>query len=196
LDTRLAEIALNRQKNALDAIRYDRAVRSDLRELLVNPEAIETPHLESEIQWIQKLNESQQEAVKAALSTSNFLVVEGPPGTGKTTFITEMILQTLQQNSETRILLSSQTHVAIDNVLERIQSQNPQLKLIRIGDRARVSQGVHSLLLEEQMEKWREEAIAKGKRFIEDRSAQRNISIPKLELATQFKEFKSILLQL
>lgn len=195
LDTRLAEIALNRQKNALDAIRYARAVRSDFRELLVNPEAIETPHLESEIQWIQKLNESQQEAVIAALSTSNFLVVEGPPGTGKTTFITEMILQTLQQNSEARILLSSQTHVAIDNVLERIQAQNPKLKLIRIGDRARVAEGVHSLLLEEQMEHWREEAIAKGKTFIEDRAAQRNISLPDIELATQFQELKTLVLQ-
>lgn len=195
-DTRLAEIALNRQKKALDAIRYDRAVRSDLRELLVNPDAIEKPNLDTEIKWIQNLNESQQEAVKAALSTPDFLVVEGPPGTGKTTFITEVILQTLQQNSETRILLSSQTHVAIDNVLERIQAQNPKLKLIRIGDRNRVAEGVHSLLLEEQMERWRENAIATGQSFIQDWSARRNISLPDLELATQFKDLKSIVIQL
>jgi len=46
-DTRLAEIALNRQKSALDAIRYDRAVRSDLRNLLVNPNEIQVPTLET-----------------------------------------------------------------------------------------------------------------------------------------------------
>ncbi|MFB2979792.1 AAA domain-containing protein [Microseira sp. BLCC-F43] len=175
-DTRLAEIALNRQKSALDAIRYDRAVRSDLRELLVNPEAIQAPTLDAEIEFIQNLNESQKEVVKAALSTQDFLLVQGPPGTGKTTFITEVILQTLQQNSLARILLSSQTHVALDNALERIQAKNPNLKLIRIGNHERVSDGVYSLLLEEQMEKWRSEAIAKGQTFLADWSVRSGIS--------------------
>ena len=36
-DTRAAEVALNRQKNALDAIRFDQGVRPDIRQLLVNP---------------------------------------------------------------------------------------------------------------------------------------------------------------
>lgn len=74
-DTRLAEIALNRQKSALDAIRYDRAVRSDLRELLVNPGEINAPTSDIEVQFIQVLNASQKEVVKAALSTQDFLLV-------------------------------------------------------------------------------------------------------------------------
>lgn len=195
-DTRLAEIALNRQKSALDAIRYDRAVRSDLRELLVNPEEIQAPTLDAEIEFIQNLNESQKEVVKAALSTQNFLLVQGPPGTGKTTFITEVILQTLQQNSLARILLSSQTHVALDNALERIQAKNPNLKLIRIGNHERVSDGVYSLLLEEQMEKWREEAIAKGQKFLAHWSARSGISQQDLETAVLFQELRNIALKL
>jgi serine/threonine protein kinase len=127
-DTRLAENALNRQKNALDAVRYDRAVRSDLRNLLINPDEIQVPTLESEVQFVQDLNESQKEVVRSALSMQDFLLVQGPPGTGKTTFITEVILQTLQKNPDARVLLSSQTHVALDNALERIQTKNPNLK--------------------------------------------------------------------
>jgi superfamily I DNA and/or RNA helicase/serine/threonine protein kinase len=195
-DTRLAEIALNRQKSALDAIRYDRAVRSDLRNLLVNPDEIQIPTLESEIQFIQDLNESQQEVVKSALSMQDFLLVQGPPGTGKTTFITEVILQTLRQNPEARILLSSQTHVALDNALERIQAKNPNLKLIRIGNHERVSEGVHSLLLEEQMEKWREDALAKGRDFLATWSANNGISQEDLEKAVLFQELKNIVLSL
>lgn len=61
------------------------------------------------------------------------MIVQGLPGTGKTTFITEVILQTIQQNPDVRILLSSQTHVALDNALERIQAENPNLKLVRIA---------------------------------------------------------------
>ncbi|MBD2248377.1 serine/threonine-protein kinase [Nostoc sp. FACHB-888] len=195
-DTRLAEIALNRQKNALDAIRYDRAVRSDLRELLANPQEIQAPALDIEIKFIQFLNESQKEVVKAALSTQDFLLVQGPPGTGKTTFITEVILQTLQQNPEARILLSSQTHVALDNALERIQEKNSNLKLIRIGNHERVSEGVYSLLLEEQMAKWRENAIAQGQQFLANWSARSGISQQDLEKAVLFQELKNIALNL
>ena len=195
-DTRLAEIALNRQKSALDAIRYDRAVRSDLRNLLVKPDEIQVSTLEPKIQFIQNLNESQKEVVRSALSMQDFLLVQGPPGTGKTTFITEVILQTLQQNPEARILLSSQTHVALDNALERIQTKNPNLKLIRIGNHERVSEGVHSLLLEEQMERWRENALSKGRDFLANWSANNGIFQEDLEKAVLFQELRNIILSL
>lgn len=191
-DTRAAEVALNRQKNALDAIRFDRGVRSDIRQLLINPQEVRTPDVEVDLQFIQPLNESQQEVVKAALATEDFLIVQGPPGTGKTTFITEVVLQTLKANPDARILLSSQTHVALDNALERIQAKNPNLKLVRLGNHERVSENVHSLLLEEQMEQWREGAIAKGQEFIDNWSAQRGISQHNSEIATLFQEMKTL----
>ncbi|WP_293189715.1 MULTISPECIES: serine/threonine-protein kinase [unclassified Microcoleus] len=191
-DTRAAEVALNRQKNALDAIRFDRGVRSDIRQLLVNPQEVRNPKVEVDVQFVQPLNESQQEVVKAALATEDFLIVQGPPGTGKTTFITEVVLQTLKTNPDARILLSSQTHVALDNALERIQAKNPNLKLVRLGNHERVSENVHSLLLEEQMEQWREGAIAKGQEFIDNWSAQRGISQHNSEIATLFQEMKTL----
>jgi superfamily I DNA and/or RNA helicase len=145
-----------------------------------------------DVQFVQPLNESQQEVVKAALATEDFLIVQGPPGTGKTTFITEVVLQTLKANPDARILLSSQTHVALDNALERIQAKNPNLKLVRLGNHERVSENVHSLLLEEQMEQWREGAIAKGQEFIDNWSAQRGISQHNSEIATLFQEMKTL----
>jgi serine/threonine protein kinase len=195
-DTRLAEIALNRQKMALDAIQYDRAVRSDLRNLLVNPDEIRVPISESKLQFIQNLNESQKEVVSSALSMQDFLLVQGPPGTGKTTFITEVILQIVQQNPEARILLSSQTHVALDNALERIQIENPDLKLIRIGNHERVSEGIHPLLLEKQMEEWREDALSKGREFLVNWSENNGVSQEDLEKAVLFQELKNIALSL
>lgn len=191
-DTRAAEVALNRQRNALDAVRFDRAVRSDIRQLLINSQEVRIPDVNEDIQFIQSLNLSQQQVVKAALTTEDFLIVQGPPGTGKTTFITEVVLQTLKQNPEARILLSSQTHVALDNALERIKAQNPSLKLVRIGSHERVSENVHSLLLEDQMEQWRQAAIAKGQEFINDWSAQRGISQHDSEIATLFQEMRNL----
>ncbi len=62
---------------------------------------------------------AQQRAfVEKALSTPEFAVLEGPPGSGKTTVILELILQLAVRNK--RVLLASSTHVAVDNVLERM----------------------------------------------------------------------------
>jgi hypothetical protein len=60
----------------------------------------------------------QREFVEKALSTPDFAILEGPPGSGKTTAILELVLQLVSRGK--RVLLASATHVAIDNVLERL----------------------------------------------------------------------------
>lgn len=195
-DTRAAEVALYRQKAAVDAIRFDRAVRINLRHLLITPNTAQVPYPIQLTSFFQKLNESQQEAVEAALGTEDFLLVEGPPGTGKTRFITEVILQTLQSNPEARILLSSQTHVALDNALERIQSQNLNLKLVRIGNHEKVAEGVQMLLVEEQMNHWRQSVLTTSQQFLSQWAAQRNISAQEVEQATQLQELRNITLKI
>ena len=62
--------------------------------------------------------DQQREFVRKALTTPDLALLEGPPGSGKTTVILELILQLVKQGK--RVLLSSATHVAIDNVLERL----------------------------------------------------------------------------
>jgi superfamily I DNA and/or RNA helicase/serine/threonine protein kinase len=195
-DTRAAEVALYRQKAAVDAIRFDRAVRTNLRYLLISPSTTQTPYSIQSTSFFQMMNESQREAVEAALGTEDFLVVEGPPGTGKTRFITEVILQTLQNNPNARILLSSQTHVALDNALERIQDQNPALKLVRIGNHEKVAEGVQMLLVEEQMNHWRQSVLAASQQFLSEWAAQHNISAQEVEQATQLQELRNITLKI
>lgn len=63
-------------------------------------------------------NNEQQEFVKKALQTNDFALLEGPPGSGKTTAIIELIIQFIKQDK--RVLLVSATHVAVDNVIHRI----------------------------------------------------------------------------
>ena len=61
---------------------------------------------------------SQISAVRQGVSQSPILLLQGPPGTGKTTVIVEIILQAIAQNK--RVLLTSQTHQAVCNVLEKL----------------------------------------------------------------------------
>jgi len=74
--------------------------------------------------------EEQRKFVKLGLSTPDFAILEGPPGSGKTFSICELILQAIERNE--RVLLCASTHVAVDNVLEKIKD-HPCVIAIRIG---------------------------------------------------------------
>ncbi|WP_122439464.1 DEAD/DEAH box helicase [Pseudomonas viridiflava] len=58
--------------------------------------------------------------IQKALACENLFFLQGPPGTGKTTAIVEIILQTLRSKPGARILITSETHVAVDNALDRL----------------------------------------------------------------------------
>jgi|GEM_PF-2400260 len=68
-----------------------------------------------------KLTERQVEAVRKALATPDTCLIQGPPGTGKTRVISEIVRQAVRKNW--KVLLVAPTHVAVDNVLERIGIQ-------------------------------------------------------------------------
>lgn len=187
IDISAAKEAINRQKSALDAVRFDRAVRGDLRQLLVHPNKCRVPEEASEIEFFQPdLDDAKRLAVRRALNTLDFLLVQGPPGTGKTTFITELILQTLKRQPNARILLTSQTHVALDNAVERLQKHSANFRIARIGrvENERISKRVEKLLIERQLDAWRDEVIAQGKNYLETWAAQNGISRQQFQVGT------------
>ena len=78
------------------------------------------------------LNDRQLEAVTKSVLAKDLALIQGPPGTGKTTVIAEIIWQEIRKNSDCRILLTSQTNLAVDNALERLQGQ-AGIRPVRIG---------------------------------------------------------------
>ena len=66
----------------------------------------------------------QRDFVTRALGSPDVTMLEGPPGSGKTTAICELIRQLVAEGQ--RVLLCASTHVAIDNVLERLIGEQPQ----------------------------------------------------------------------
>ena len=94
--------------------------------------------------------EEQRRFVELSLGTPDFAFLEGPPGSGKTTAICELVLQLAKRGK--RVLLTASTHVAVDNVLERLMDEsNPHRDLVipvRIGDRRNVSEKARPWQLE------------------------------------------------
>ncbi|KAG2432839.1 hypothetical protein HXX76_008572 [Chlamydomonas incerta] len=92
------------------------------------------------------LDESQRQAVTLALSAKDLALVHGPPGTGKTTAVVEIILQEVARGS--RVLAASASNIAVDNLVERLVRANPKLKLVRMGHPARLLPAVLDSSLE------------------------------------------------
>lgn len=82
-----------------------------------------------------RVNESQIEAVIKTLLAEDLALIQGPPGTGKSTAIAEIIWQHIRKNQNERILLTSETNLAVDNAIDRVKSKSNNLvKPIRFGD--------------------------------------------------------------
>ena len=75
----------------------------------------------------------QRDFVQRALATPDFTILEGPPGSGKTTAIVELIRQLLERDPATRILVCGNTYAAIDNVIEKLAEQDPQVDIVKVG---------------------------------------------------------------
>jgi ATP-dependent RNA/DNA helicase IGHMBP2 len=75
-----------------------------------------------------KLTDPAFKVILKALSSEDLFFMQGPPGTGKTTAIVEIVLQVMKAKPRARILISSETHVAVDNALDRLaQEASPAL---------------------------------------------------------------------
>jgi len=195
-DAWAAEQAIERQKLALEAVRLDRAVKGNLRRILLKPTECRVPTpLDNLVFANPRMDEAKQLAVRLALGSEDLLLVEGPPGTGKTTFIAELVYQFLKQHPEQRVLLASQTHVALDNAIERLRNLNPELKLVRVAGRfsgARVSESVRDTLLDVQMDRWRREALEAGQTFITAWATEHGVSRKDVDTGVLLVELRSL----
>lgn len=109
---------------------------------------------ESNIKWefltdiTREGTDEQRRFVLKAMNSPDFIILEGPPGSGKTTAISELIYQLLIRKK--RVLLAASTHVAIDNILEKLQEKyggEKNLKQkgivpLRIGREESISEGL------------------------------------------------------
>ena len=119
-DNRAEKAKISRQETALNNF-YSGFVKNPyLSTYLFNPESLSSIQAEfSDWTWyLESLNEKQKEAVRKAVSSNGIFLLQGPPGTGKTQVIAETVAQMVKKGK--KVLISSETHKAIDNVFERL----------------------------------------------------------------------------
>ena len=86
------------------------------------------------------INPSQLNAIIKCLRADDISLIQGPPGTGKSTAIAELIWQHIRLNPKERILLTSETNLAVDNAIDRtVNSTHNLVKPIRFGSDDRLA---------------------------------------------------------
>lgn len=86
--------------------------------------------------YSKNLNDNQKQAIQLAVDAPDFCLIQGPPGSGKTTIITEMIRHFIARGQ--RVLVCSKGNLAVDNVLEKWIRENENRSdkhlCVRLGD--------------------------------------------------------------
>ena len=94
------------------------------------------------------LNRSQEVAVNNMLCSRDVMIVDGPPGTGKTTTLVEAIAETL--NREPQVLVCAQSNMAVDWICQKLVERG--VRVLRIGNPTRVNDQMLGYCYERQYE--------------------------------------------
>ena len=94
------------------------------------------------------LNATQENAVNKVLRAKDVAIVHGPPGTGKTTTLVEVIYETLRR--ENQVLVCAQSNMAVDWISEKLVDRG--INVLRIGNPTRVNDKMLSFTYERRFE--------------------------------------------
>lgn len=131
-DNRAEKAKIERQEKALTSFMGGYVKNPYLPAYLFAPQSLgQTPRaIGKDIDWcLDSLNDRQKSAVTKALLSESLFLLQGPPGTGKTQVIAEITAQLCRRGK--KVLISSETHKAIDNVFERLP-KIPEIRPLRL----------------------------------------------------------------
>ncbi len=136
-----------KQQQAIARARQVRGWQRRLRETVLG---LEPPRFDTRptIDFVTELNPPQEKAVRFALAAHDIAIVHGPPGTGKTTTLAEVIYQAVKRGD--KVLACAPSNTAVDNLLERLVGLMPSV--IRVGHPARVFEALRGHTLDELVE--------------------------------------------
>ncbi len=159
-----------RQQEAIRKVEYNEVQNRDLIHFLFNPTDLQGKYIEQyELEKVFQTDKegtkfsyssNQTRAILNAIQREPLTVIQGPPGTGKTTVITEIVFQILDKNPDAKILITSQTNDAVDNVLDNLLEK--EIPIVRLSGVRKPKQSLIKHTLERKIEGWKEEVKKKA----------------------------------
>lgn len=205
-NTNKQEEEKKRQLEAIRKVEFNEVQNRDLIHYLFNPTDLHSKNLgiyelEKVYQTDEKGNDfvysyNQQQAIINAIHREPLTVIQGPPGTGKTTVITEIVFQILEKNPDAKILITSQTNDAVDNVLDNLLEK--EIPIVRLSGVRKPKENLSKHTLDRKIEGWKEEVKKKAKanwkpqkdKFKKQLEKQNILLLPIFEILSSNKQWK------
>jgi superfamily I DNA and/or RNA helicase len=149
LDPEAPEVTFDRGDHALTRAKAALAT-SDLARIRDVAALAKEPHPFAAITWDvldTALDGRQRDAVSGALRSGDIALIWGPPGTGKTRTLVEVVRQRVARGE--RVLCAAPSNTAVDNLGIRLAEAG--VKAIRLGHPARVSPALASITIDGQI---------------------------------------------
>lgn len=143
LDLSADEITRTRQLSAIGAIGNSRGRVAQLRDILLYEQEAKFDEVKP-LKLETRFNESQKTAIEFAMASRDIAVIHGPPGTGKTTTVVELIRQSV--NKGNKVLACAPSNTGVDNLLEKLVASG--VRVVRIGHPARVHEELQAYTLD------------------------------------------------
>jgi superfamily I DNA and/or RNA helicase len=135
LDLSSDEISSQRSRAAIERAMRARGDRlAQLRDVLLGERTAEFREIAEEEVLDVGLNVEQRATVDFALAANDVALIHGPPGTGKTTTVVELIRRAVSRGQ--KVLACGPSNMAVDNLFERLLRHGT--KAVRLGHPARV----------------------------------------------------------
>ena len=169
--------AYTRQQHAVHAFLNGEMVNQNVANCIIDPAAA-TRMTEPDVEYFQEwLSDDKKGAVRMALSCGELSLIKGPPGTGKTSVIAEVVLQILKHDPEARILLTSQSNVAVDHALAQIAkaSIGDPPAMVRYGRPEKIGDAGKNWTLRRRVRSWRKDVVKRCDAIVDElREAERS----------------------
>jgi superfamily I DNA and/or RNA helicase len=150
IDLAADEIARQRMHTALrQAGSAERGRLAQLRQILLHEQSARFDPPRPWQPLGSDMNASQRAAVELALSARDVAIVHGPPGTGKTTTVVELIRQAVLRGE--RVLAVAASNMAVDHLAEKLIAGGE--RVVRLGHPTRVVEAVRDRVLDVLVER-------------------------------------------
>jgi ATP-dependent RNA/DNA helicase IGHMBP2 len=173
IDPEAPEVTFDRGDYAIERTRAALAT-SDLARLREVAALARPAKLLAPVTWTpldDQLDDKQLAAVDAGMRSGDIALIWGPPGTGKTRTLVEVVRQRVARGE--RVLCTAPSNTAVDNLGTRLAEAG--VRAVRLGHPARVSPALATLTIDAQVEddgtydlvrEWRDRARAIRKQAI------------------------------
>ncbi len=149
IDTNKTNVILKRIKDIVENIKKAKLSLDNAKILDFIIGENKPCYSQKEVSFIsKKLNEEQKDSVINSIEAEDFHLIIGPPGTGKTYVIEELIKQFIKRNQ--KLLITAWTNLAVDNIIKRLSKKETR-NIVRIGPINEIDSEVKKFSIFEKM---------------------------------------------